>query len=43
VRAGQLFKAYAATTAIYGDQSAAGLSTALQTLFGAERLGAGAA
>jgi hypothetical protein len=43
VRAGQLFKAYAATTAIHGDQSADGLSTALRTLFGAERLGAGAA
>ncbi len=34
VRAGQLFKAYAVNSNIYGDQSAAGLASALQNLFG---------
>lgn len=34
VRAAQLFKAYAANAAIYGDQSPAGLSSALRNLYG---------
>ena len=41
-RSAQLFKAYAATPAMHGDQSAAGLTAALQGLYSMERHGAGA-
>ena len=38
VRAAQLFKAYAASTDIYGDQSPAGLVAALATVYGGGQL-----
>ena len=38
VRAAQLFKAYAASTDIYGDQSSAGLVAALATVYGGSPL-----
>ncbi len=41
-RGAQLFNAYAATPAIYGDQSATGLFAALASLYGRESMGAGA-
>jgi hypothetical protein len=40
IRSAQLFKAYAATTALHGDQSAEGLAAALGELYGRERVGA---
>jgi hypothetical protein len=39
VRVGQLFKAYAASSAIHGDQSSAALSAALRSLYGTDRVG----
>jgi DNA segregation ATPase FtsK/SpoIIIE, S-DNA-T family len=41
-RTAQLFKAYAANTALNGDQSAAALRSALRALYGAASQGAGA-
>lgn len=41
-RSAQLFKAYAATPALHGDQSAEGLAEALRSLYPAERQGVAA-